>query len=238
MSRLNYLPSFLIIILCTISSYKFTQTESKLNITGAYKVTSEKQTNDIVTHESTKEEKQHFEQKKLKMEKVSGLVANSSQSDLQNFIEGKIEAIINNEKDLNERENYEKKLDAYIMNYLIKNQMLNKVSSSGNVKVMKEFKYKKNGKDIFYDPNFNKFVWDKISILIEKNEFTEDSQAYHFVNEDFLKDKVLENFTIIQKTTWFVFKFSRFMPDWTETLSVINNVEFKFLLMMWGTRIY
>jgi hypothetical protein len=202
---------------------------SNYSVNGAYKVTTSKEEITETSKITTEKNVQQYNQQKFRVEKVNNLALelqkNMSNEDISDFIQKQMAAKNSNSESAKKMEVYEKNLDAFIFKYKQEHQS-DIIVDKGSIKIEKKIKFLKEGREIFYDPQFMNVLWSKLSLLLERNELNQDCEVYQMIDEEFLKDDIIDFVSVIKKSTWFVFKYSKFMPFWLETIGFITDPEF------------
>lgn len=234
MTKSTRLALFIILTLILCDCDETTQTNQSQTVqnykmNGAAKVVQTQERVDETTKVTTETNVQQYKQQKFKMG-VANQVALDMQKDMDNvdvskFIQSQYDAQNKDPKRAQKEQQMEARLDAYIAQYLEQNKA-HVVQQEGNVRVETKMQFMKNDREVFYDPIFQKYVWDKASFLIDRNELGPQDQSYQLLDPEYLKDDMIDFISVIKKSTWFVFKFSRFMPFWIDTIGYITNPDF------------
>jgi hypothetical protein len=222
----------LTLILCDCDETTQTSQTSSVQhykIDGTAKVVETQEEVDQTTNVTTKTNVQQFQQQKFRVgmhnNQALDVQKNMSNNDIGKFIQSQLDAKNRDSNKAQKDAEYERKLDAFIEQYLSTHQV-EVVSTEGNKKIEKKMQFIKNNREIFYDPMLMKYVWEKVSIMIERNDLNAEHKCYQLLDEEFLKDDMIDFISIIKKSTWFVFKYSKFMPHWIETIGYITDPEF------------
>lgn len=199
------------------------------NVEGAYKVTTTEEQVNEAERVTTEKNVQQYNQRKFRVEKVNNLALemqkNMSNGDISDFIQKQMAAKNANTEAAKKMEVYESNVDRFILHYKL-TYAANLANQMGKANVTRKMKFTKDNREIFYDPQFMGALWAKAALLIERNELTQEHEAFLLLDKEFLKDDIVDFVTVIKKSTWFVFKYSRFMPFWLETISYITDAEF------------
>ena len=213
----------------TTSTTQTNTSVSNYQIDGAQKVTVTNTQMEEVQNETTKKNVTQYNQQKFRVEKANDLALemqkNMSNGDISDFLQ-KLNASKNSNSAAAEKMRiYETNLDNFLENY-INDHKTESVTQNGNIRIETKTKFTKDNREIFYDPQFMTNLWSKASLLIERNELTPENHVYELLDTEFLKDDIVDYISLIKKSTWFVFKYSRFMPFWVETITYLTDPEF------------
>ena len=234
MSKTARFALFIILTLILCDCDETTHTNETTSVqnyqtNGAYKVTTSKEEITETAQITTQKNVKQYNQQKFRVEKVNNLALelqkNMSNGDISEFIQKQMAAKNSNSENAKKMEVYEQNLDAFIQNYKLQHQSEVIVSNS-KVQVEKKIKFIKDNREIFYDPQLMNVLWSKVSLLIERNQLDNESEYFQMLDEEFLKDDIIDFVSVIKKSTWFVFKYSKFMPFWLETIGYITDAEF------------
>lgn len=222
----------LTLILCDCDETTKTNETSSVktyNVDGAFKVTTTEEQVNESERVTTEKNVEQYNQRKFRVEKVNNLALemqkNMSNGDISEFIQKQMAAKNANIEAAKKMEVYESNVDNFIRNYKQKFSS-DIINTSGQVKITRKIQFTKDNREIFYDPQFMAALWAKVALLIERNELTPETESYQLLDSEFLKDDIIDFVTVIKKSTWFVFKYSRFMPFWLETISYITDADF------------
>lgn len=227
--KLQFTIIFTLFMAGEILTMKENIVEQNFNIKGAVKVTTNQQYQTQKSNVTEQSKTTAYTQKNFRVEKGNNvaltLEKNMGTDQISQFIQQKLQANPVDEATLQKMKLFEQKLDMAIEQYISTNPH-HTVKKEGNVVIEKQVLFVKNGKNIFYDPKFMSLVWQKTEFMIQRNELSTEAQAFELLDEEFLKDDMLDLVQVIQKSTWFVFKHSALMPFWIETIRIMTDAEF------------
>ena len=214
---------------CDETTSTVTSSVTNLKLDGAQKVVTTNENIDVIQNETTQEKVTQYNQQKFRIEKANDLALelqkNMSNGDISDFIQKQMAAKNSNSETALQNKVKEERLDSFLQNYIDQHKT-SSVSQNGNIIIETKTKFTKNQREIFYDPQFMSNLWIKASLLIDRNELTQEHQIYELLDSEYLKDDIVDFISVIKKSTWFVFKYSRFMPFWVETITYITDPQF------------
>lgn len=206
-----------------------TVTSQNFQVTGATKIITTQETQKQSTNISQQSKTTAYSGKNFRVERGNNVALslenNMGAEEMSRFIQQKLAVTQVDPALVQKMKVFEEKLDGGISQYMQQNNH-HSVKKQGNIEIERQVLFRKDGRDIFYDPKFMSMVWQKAEFQIQRYEFSPNERAFELLDEEFLKDDMLDLVSVIQKSTWFVFKHSMFMPFWIETLRIITDADF------------